>query len=163
MIYKVKKPQHCELWYNKIYQISYTPAFSSSDVSMDGFCYRSTSRWSWRTQNILDIWVSTYWRTRLKKILKSEGNVKVDRRMTRPNLTLLFEPRPFRTIFSTCGRTVRLIYVQVIVSILLSLYFSSTKSSLNWNIWKAVFFYETLSTNVSESVNFSLSLTLDFV
>ena len=68
--------------------------------------------------------------------------------MTRPNLTLLFEPRPFRTIFSTCGRTVRLIYVQVIVSILLSLYFSSTKSSLNWNIWKVVFFYEKLSTNV---------------
>ena len=60
--------------------------------------------------------------------------------MTRPNLTLLFEPRPFPTIFSTCGRTVRLIYVQVIVSILLSLYFSSTKSSLNWNIWKAIFF-----------------------
>ena len=72
-------------------------------------------------------------------------------RMTRPNVTLLFEPRPFRTIFSACGRTVRLIYVQEIVSILLSLYFSSTKSSLNWNIWKAVFFYEKLSTNVSES------------
>ena len=69
-------------------------------------------------------------------------------------MTLFFEPRPFRTIFSTCGRTVRLIYVQVIVSILLSLYFSSTKSSLNLvrlNIWKAVLFYEKLSTNVSES------------
>ena len=82
------------------------------------------------------------------QILKSEGNLKVDRRMTRPNLTLLFEPRPFRTIFSTWGRTVWLIYVQVIVSILLSLYFSSTKSSLNWDIWKVVFFYEKLSTNV---------------
>ena len=71
--------------------------------------------------------------------------------MTRPNLTLLFEPRPFRTIFSTCGRTVRLIYVQVIVSILLLLCFSSTKGSLNWKLWKAVLFYEKLSTNVSES------------
>ena len=56
---KVKKTQHCELWYNKIYQISYTPDFSSLDVSVDGFCYRLTSRWSWRTQNILDIRDST--------------------------------------------------------------------------------------------------------
>ena len=60
-----------------------------------------TSQWSWRTPNIVDIWIGPE---------STVTNPKVDRHMKGPNLTLLFEPRPFQTIFSACGRPVHFKY-----------------------------------------------------
>ena len=63
---------------------------------------RLTSQWSWRTPNILDIWISPE---------STVSNPKVDRHMEGPNLTLLFEPGPFQMIFFACGRPVHLKYL----------------------------------------------------
>ena len=58
--------------------------------------------------------------------------------MTRPNLTLLFEPRPFRTIFSMCGRTVRLIYVQVIIRFYFHFTFHKIDLDFEKPMWSAI-------------------------